>query len=309
MARKRGKSPASAKETDETRLLVKHGFELARELRIRRVLVIAELITDRRLVEKHRRDESLIWVAHDRASLESLIEEKDHCVEMPKSPTGRMDQVTLALVIAILTGALKESETVLCLIGMAGSRRLDNLLIANPKRDFAWFARHSISRRKGLPDSQAFVRLIEIALKFAEEGREGKPVGTVFLLGDSDELERLARPLILNPCAGHPRKHRSIHDDDFVETMRELSALDGAFLVNPQGVVEGAGMYLDAPVTKSVKVRKGLGSRHLAAAAATVRSKCLAIAISESSGTVTVYSAGTEVMSLNRPVQHANIIK
>ncbi len=291
-----------ANETVETHLLVKHGFELARESRIRRVLVIAELITDRRLVEKHRRTESLIWVAHDRDSLGSLVQENDHCVEMPRSPTGRMDQVTLALVIAILNGALKESETVLCLVGVAGSRRLDNLLIANPKRDFAWFAKHSISRRKGLPDSQVFVRLIEIALKFSAEGREGKPVGTVFLLGDSDELERLARPLILNPCAGHPQKHRSIHDDDFVETMRELSALDGAFLINQQGVVEGAGMYLDAPVSKKVKVRKGLGSRHLAAAAATARSKSLAIVISESSGTVTVYSSGTEVMSLNRPI-------
>ena len=294
-------TPIKTTEARETRLLIAHGFDLARELRIQRVLVVAQLLTDRRLVEKHRQDESIIWVTHDRADLGEELKENDHCVEIPKSPAGRMEQITLALVMAVLNGVMNEEESVLCLVGVAGSKRLDNLLIANPKRDFSWFADHSIPRSGGTPNSQAFIRLMEIALKFSAEGREGKPIGTIFLLGDAEELSSCVEPLILNPCAGHPRKLRSIYDQDFVESMRELSALDGGFVIDHKGVVEQAGVYLDAPVTKKVKVRKGLGSRHMGAAAATARSKALAIVISESSGSVTVFSDGGEVMSLNRP--------
>jgi DNA integrity scanning protein DisA with diadenylate cyclase activity len=83
--------------------------------------------------------------------------------------------------------------------------------------------------------------------------------------------------------------------------MREFSALDGGFLVDRKGTVEAAGVYLDAPVTKSVKVPKGLGSRHLAAAAATAKTDSLAIVISESSGSVTVFFEGARVLSLGKP--------
>jgi hypothetical protein len=292
---------SSRTEAKETRLIVSFGFELARRLEIGKVVVLAELLTDRRLVEKHREEESIIWVTDKPDSIEVDQSRGDTCVSIPRSPAGRMDQVSLALIIAVMNGTVTDDETVVCLIGVAGSKRLDNLLLANPKRDFDWFSNHAVSENCNLPISQEFVRLIDIALKFAAEGREGKPIGTVFLLGDIKEMNTVSRALILNPCQGHPKKYRSIHDGDFVETMREFSALDGGFLVDTKGTVERAGVYLDAPVTKKVKVQKGLGSRHLAAAAATAKISALAIVISESSGTVTVFFDGSKVLSLNRP--------
>jgi len=288
-------------EFKETKLIVSYGFELARKLEIEKVFVLAELLTDRRLVEKHREKESIIWVTDKPEAIEVDASRGDRCVSIPRSLTGRMDQVSLALIIAVMNGTVADDETVVCLLGVAGSKRIDNLLLANPKRDFDWFSDHAVSKNRKLPISQEFVRLIDIALKFAAEGREGKPIGTVFLLGDINEMNTVSRPLILNPCKGHPKKDRSIHDSEFVETMREFSALDGGFLVDRKGTVERAGVYLDAPVTKKVKVQKGLGSRHLAAAAATARISAMAIVISESSGTVTVFFDGSKVLSLNRP--------
>lgn len=288
-------------EIRETRLIVAHGFDLARQLNIEKVLVIAQLVTDRRTVDKQREEEALIWVTDQPDTIELDAKKGDQCVAIPRSPAGRMDQISLALIISVMNGVVAEDESVVCLFGVAGSKRLDNVLIANPKRDFDWFREHAISKDSGLPTTQEFIRLIEIALKFASEGREGKPIGTIFLLGDIDKLKDIARPLILNPCKGHPKKSRSIYDNEFVETMREFAALDGGFLIDRKGTVESAGVYLDAPVTKHVKVQKGLGSRHMAAAAATAQSKSLAIVISESSGTVTVFSEGAKVLSLNRP--------
>jgi diadenylate cyclase len=284
-------------EINETRLLIDYGFNLARNLKIRTVLVIGELITDRKMVDRHRVNESIIWVSRDAEKAQKDLKEGDHVVVIPHSPAERMDQISLALILSVMHGYVKEDDSIVCLLGVSGSKRLDNLLIANPQRDFDWFKGGS-RKKSRLPISQEFIRLIEVALRFASEGREGTSIGTVFLLGDIAELNAVARPLILNPCHGHPKKSRSIFDPEFVETMREFSALDGGFLIDRKGVVEAAGVYLDAPVTRKVKVQRGLGSRHLAAAAATAQSSSVAIVISESSGTVTVFSKGSKVLSL-----------
>jgi diadenylate cyclase len=104
----------------------------------------------------------------------------------------------------------------------------------------------------------------------------------------------------LNPCAGHPTHERDIHNPVFVETLRELAALDGAFVISNSGTVESAGTYLDAPI-QTRTLRRGLGARHAAALAITAVTKSFAIVISESSGTVTVYHEGRIAIELEKP--------
>lgn len=288
----------SATEATETRLLVRFGFELAREVGIDKVLVLSELVRDRRLVEKHRENETLIWVTQNEKP--ETHGDHEYYVEMPQYETDRISQLTMGLIVAVLHGVVEVSESVVCLTGVSGSKRLDNLLIANPQRDFPWFSRHPPDDKPpALNDLRELIRLIEIALHFASEGREGKPIGTIFVLGDPEKLAPHLRPLILNPLAGHKRKTRSIHDPEFLETLRELAALDGAFVVDSRGVVETAGTYLDAPVTKKVHVPKGLGARHIAGAALTAATDATTIVISESSGKITVFCRGEEVMSFD----------
>ena len=283
-------------EYAETRLLVEHGFELARSLGITKVLVHAELVSDQRLVEKHREEEILIWITASNPPEKPGSHE--FFVEVPGENTNPISQVTLGIIMGIFRGVVQPSESVICLTGLAGSKRLDNLLIVNPKRDFPWFSNHeegSVPPSVGLRE---LLQLLSIALRLASEGREGKPIGTIFVLGDVDELEPHLRAMILNPLEGHLQKSRNIHDPRFLETLRELAALDGAFIVNPKGVVEFAGVYLDAPLASDLIVSKGLGSRHVAAAALTAKTDSVAVVISESSGTITVFCKGQEVMKL-----------
>jgi DNA integrity scanning protein DisA with diadenylate cyclase activity len=94
---------------------------------------------------------------------------------------------------------------------------------------------------------------------------------------------------------------RDIHNPEFFETLRELAALDGAFIIDNRGVVDRAGVYLDAPATKKVRVRRGLGSRHVAAAAITAKTESVALVISESSGNITVFAKGSSLLELEKP--------
>jgi diadenylate cyclase len=173
-------------------------------------------------------------------------------------------------------------------------------MIANARRDYPWFRQGDIAGIQGRFSSREVSRILDIALRLAAEGREGKPIGTVIVLGDESQLEPYRRQLVLNPFKGHPQRERSIHNPGFFETIREFSALDGGFIVSRKGTVLSAGTYFDAGV-KKLTLLPGLGTRHAAAQSITAVTDVIAFAISSSSGTVTVFHEGRPILELERP--------
>jgi diadenylate cyclase len=282
-------------EHQETRELVKSAFSLARALGIKTLVVQADEISDRGLVEQLRDDERVIWVARERKQMPVSDPAKDVVLAMPDAALNRLSQLNLALFLTALNRHLDPEEKVVGLSGVTGSQRLDTLVIAKPARDYSWLRHH----KSAMAVTQHLARLLEIALHFAREGREGSSIGAIFVLGDRRTLSPHLRQLILNPLKGHAQAVRSIHNPDFLETLRELAAMDGAFVVNRRGVVDSAGTYLDAPVGRG-SLRPGLGARHAAALAITTVTDATAIVISASSGTVSVYDGGETALELEQ---------
>jgi DNA integrity scanning protein DisA with diadenylate cyclase activity len=124
--------------------------------------------------------------------------------------------------------------------------------------------------------------LIELAVEIAREGREGKRVGTLFMLGDESAVLARSRSLILDPLLGHPESARQITNLNLRGTIKELAQLDGGFVVSHSGIVLSACRYLDA-IAAEVEVPLGLGSRHIAAANMSAVTKAVGIVVSESS--------------------------
>jgi diadenylate cyclase len=137
------------------------------------------------------------------------------------------------------------------------------------------------SERRGV-DTGVLKQTIVLAVEIAREGREGRKIGTLFVIGDSDEVLKTSRPLILDPLHGHPKEAKHIADQNVRETLKELAQLDGAFLVSDSGVVLSAARYIDT-VSDNLNVPLGLGSRHMAAASVSHRTNAVAVAVSESS--------------------------
>jgi DNA integrity scanning protein DisA with diadenylate cyclase activity len=124
--------------------------------------------------------------------------------------------------------------------------------------------------------------LIELAVEIAREGREGKRVGTLFMLGDENAVLARSRSLILDPLLGHLESARQITNLNLRGTIKELAQLDGGFVVSHSGIVLSACRYLDA-IAAEVEVPLGLGSRHIAAANMSAVTKAVGIVVSESS--------------------------
>jgi len=135
---------------------------------------------------------------------------------------------------------------------------------------------------------EAFEAVFSTAVEISREGREGKPVGTAFIVGDSPEVLARSKQLILNPFEGHGL---FITEPSNVENVKEFALLDGVFIVSGEGVIEAAGRYITVD-TSTVRIPMGLGTRHASVAGITRVTNSVGIVVSQSGGRISVFRAG-----------------
>jgi DNA integrity scanning protein DisA with diadenylate cyclase activity len=138
--------------------------------------------------------------------------------------------------------------------------------------------------------------VMDIALEISKYGREGKKVGTIFVITDKD-VKKYTKQMIINPFEHLSEKERSITNPELRETIIAFSLLDGAFIINGEGKVLSAGTYLDID-TKNIYLPSGFGTRHRAAAAITQETEAVAVVVSETGGKVRVFNEGKIAMNL-----------
>ena len=146
-------------------------------------------------------------------------------------------------------------------------------------------ARCTVTRRRTLEE------VLELAVEIAREGREGRKIGTLFVVGDVERVLQRSQPLLLDPLYGHASELLHVSRPDFRETVKELAQLDGAFLVDDDGTFAAASRYVEVEMTRPDAFLPGLGTRHAAAASITANTEAIAIVVSQSS-VVRVFAAG-----------------
>ena len=139
-----------------------------------------------------------------------------------------------------------------------------------------------ICSEKRQVNAEVLKQTISLAVEITREGRKGRNFGTLFVVGDSEEVIRRSKPLILDPLPGHPDEDTTIDSPDMRETIKELAQLDGAFLVSESGAVFSAARYIDA-ASDNLDLPLGLGSRHVAGASISQQTSAVAVVVSESS--------------------------
>jgi DNA integrity scanning protein DisA with diadenylate cyclase activity len=282
-----------------SRHIVRHARELAREVGARAVVVYADAL---------RHDEELrqlvlavdfpaILVTRSGSVPPDL--QSQTWVTVPDVRMTRAGQVKAALLVCLARGVLQRSDRVICLTGIDGSHALDTLLVLTLGSEPELFSLLKSVAFTGDVVPQVFERCLVLAAQLAAEGREGRPVGALFVLGDSERVLAQSRNLVLNPFAGHPESARNILDPCLAETVKEFSALDGAFVIRGDGVLLTAGTQL-VPAAMPPGLPGGLGTRHAAAAGITATTAAVAVCVSQSTGTVTVFKSGQMVTDLHK---------
>jgi hypothetical protein len=218
--------------------------------------------------------------------------------------TTRTGQARLALLICVARGVLRRGDRVVCLTGPDGSNRIDTAMVLDLGTEPELFAALGDLDLGGDYSAEVFERTLWIASRIAAEGREGRPIGTIFVLGDSEEVLAQSRQLVLNPLQGHPESGRNVLSLELEETLKEFATIDGAFIVRGDGVVLAAGVQLQPKPGQPLDLPAGLGTRHAAAAAITASTTAVAFAISQSTRTVTVFKSGRILTQIQHSDAH-----
>lgn len=222
-------------------------------------------------------------------------------VLVPDIPMTRAGQVKVGVLVAGAEQLVQKGDRVVCLTGLDGSGTIDTLLVLDLGTEVEMFAGAAGDLLPAGVKPTVFERLLSLASELGLEGREGKPVGTLFILGDSDSVLAQSRQLVMNPFHGYPEEERNVLDPRLEETIKEFSAIDGAFIVRGDGVLLSAGRYLSPQAEYSEPLPQGLGARHEAAAGITFATGALALSVSQSTGTVSIFKGGRLVTDIQKP--------
>ena len=304
-------SPNEGAATPESKLaslvkinesMIHHARQVAEEIGANAVLVYVDLIESRKRLESLLRESHCILAAREKhvmEELKTLGANDDRIIEVPYMKLSRRSQVKVAAMIALSKGLIRRSDLIVCLSGPPEYGILDNLAVLDLEHEFEMFSSAALDIADQVVHPEVFERLLTIVLELAVEGKEGRPLGTVFVLGDHEKVISLSSQMVINPFATVSESERNILDPALKETLREFATIDGAFIIRDDGVILAAGRHL-APSVETSQLPQGLGARHRSAAGITALTNAIAVVISESTGDVRIFSRGKLFMEIEK---------
>ena len=282
--------------------MIRHAYQVAEEIGANAVLVYVDLIQSRENLEDLLRESHCILAARNKNILEELKTlngDNDRIIQVPYMKLSRHSQVKVAAMIALSKGLIRRNDRIVCLSGSPKYGILDNLAVLDLEREFELLSSGSLDIAGQMAQPEVFERLLTIVLELAVEGKEGRPLGTVFVLGDHEKVLSMSSQMVINPFTAVPEEEKNILDPALKETLREFSSIDGAFVIRDDGVVLAAGRHL-APSMETSELPQGLGARHRSAAGITALTNAIAVVISESTGDVRIFSRGKLYMEIEK---------
>ena len=283
-----------------TESILRHAEQIAKDVKAKAIFVYADVFPDPQEIRSIAKEANLVLVSKEALKKEKAEEVADTVIKVPPIKLTRMGQIKIAILLALSNELIDPGDQIVCLSGIANSDVLDTVMVVEVGEELELFKAAGEQRLTQSVQPEVFERVVQIAAELSGEGREGKPVGAFFVIGDSEKVADYCSQMVINPFRGYPEEERNVLDQALEETIKEFSVLDGAFVIRGDGTILSAGTYLTAG-QRGEKLPQGLGARHEAAASVTASTDAIAVTVSESTGTVTTFRAGKIIMEIEKP--------
>lgn len=287
---KKGGTPKKklTEEEKTNQLIIHSAVKIAKVAKCSTILIQADTFKNLPDLSKHLNWPKVVAVT-DKPSLP--IPSSWQIVNVRAFSSSRFSQLRSAMMIGITRGIFGVKEKICCLGGVLGSDKIDTIVILDIEKEYSDIF---IGQKNMLPEGvkpEVIERVLDIATELSVEGREGKPVGCIFVIGDINELRPHIKQLILNPFYGYKPEDRNILNPFMDETVKEYSLIDGAFIIDGNGIIESAGSLIHTPDFK-LQLPGGLGARHAAAYSISLMANCISLVVSSSTGQITLFRRG-----------------
>ena len=222
-------------------------------------------------------------------------------LNIPDSPV--YERLTQALLESVADDLLTPGAEVVALYSGFEVGTIDSISVIRLDDHLGRLTVHDLRQLETRVPLDTLKTTVDLAVDIGREGREGKPVGTLLVVGDHRKVMKHCHPLGFDPVKGYSTAERRLEDSKVRESGKEIAQLDGAFVVASDGTIVAACQYISAPAAE-ITLSKGLGARHWAGAAISRATGAIAIAVSESNGTVRLFQNG-KVMLRIEPFRRA----
>jgi diadenylate cyclase len=285
------------------KVMIEYAIKIAHEVEADSLLVCVDVLKDiAALPVEITKAIGVVIVTREDEELPEDVQKYAKKLDVPNVNLSRVGTIKIAIAKGIVLGLFKKGNKVVCLSGVPKFGYADSIFVLDVGKEFEILTSDYINDIIESVRPEVFNTVLNIACEIAAQGRESRKIGTMFVLGDDDKVMQLSRQMIINPFLGYTEDQRNILNPDLIETIKEFSAIDGAFVVKENGAIVTAGRHLNAALD-SRDFPAGLGSRHIAAAGITHVTKAVAIVISQSSGNVSVYKNGKLFVTIEKPVE------
>jgi len=289
------------KSINET--MIDSAIKLAAEVKAKSVLICVDVRSELAdLPDNIKRSVDFILVMNEDEEMPEKLADIAQKLDVPSVNLTRVGKIKIAIAKGIVSGLFKKGDKIVCLSGVPKFGYADSIFFIDVGKEFEILTSDFINDVVEAVSPEVFNAALNIACELAAQGRESRKVGTIFVLGDDEKVLQFSRQMIINPFQGYSNEERNILNPELEETIKEFSAIDGAFVIKSDGTIVTAGRHLSAALD-SKDFPAGLGSRHIAAAGITNVTKAVAMVISESSGNVSVFKNGKLFVTIEKPVE------
>jgi len=235
----------------------------------------------------------------EKAGIESIV------LDMaPNSPV--YERLTQSLIEAVADDMLSPGASVVAMYSGFDPDSIDSISVIDLGEHLDRLSGRDLRQLETRVPLDTLKVVVDLAVEIGREGREGRPIGTMFVVGDSRKVLSKSHPVGFDPVRGYNRLERHLDDLRVREGIKEITQMDGAIVVSTDGTVTAACRYIDASAT-AVTLSKGLGARHWAAAAISKATNAVAVTVSQSNGTVRIFQNG-EVMLRIEPIHRRPLV-
>ena len=279
--------------TEQFRQLVGTLRLLRIEVEATAIFVFPEATVDWGKFRKIIEDENVIVASSNVDVLSAAAEAHFRTIRIHLGPNATVhDRISHAILEAVADDIIPHGCRVLAFYSAIDPASLDSVSVVNLGEHLYRLSGRDLRQLESRVPLKTLKVVVDLAVDIGWEGREGNPIGTLFVVGDTKKVLSMSAPAGFDPVKGYTRKERNLFDPKVREGVKEIAQLDGAIVISSDGVVESASRILESAATSTLSLSPGFGARHWAAAAISKMTSALAISVSQSSGAVRIWQNG-----------------
>lgn len=283
--------------TEQFKTLYSLALRLTESAGAEAILLLVDGPADWQRLKKMAGDEKVIVAADTAEQLEGASEAGLATVQLDLSNSPVYQRLTQSVLEAVADDMLGPGSCLVALYSGFDADTIDSLSVINLGEHLNRLTGRDLRQLETRVPLDTLKTVVDLAVEIGREGREGKPVGTLFVVGDARKVQSCSHSAGFDPMKGYPRKERNLSDARVREGVKEIAQMDGAIIVSADATVEAACRYLDCSAA-DVTLSKGLGARHWAAAAISRATNAVAVTVSQSNGTVRIFQNGEVVLRI-----------